>query len=725
MKPNDKLYVVLTGRPVNLKHEWHPWVLSNPYGKPPVTMMWWKKKEESKTCVYQKGALTNAADRELDLYGWDSTAAQQKLVQQDAARRFRNYLVKKLSIKSSNLVIIDGGIAHDSPLVDEFHARDFFFDRPDLIEDQRDIIDTLCNEYGWLMRFRYKPALDYCGEWRKAAEKEEEAAGSRVLAPFEYFLLMESYNWLTTDTETHEVAQEEQETEEDDLEPHEAEEDDQETLEEDPEAPEDNEEPVPQPQDDTSSIQSLKSYAKVWGLKPNSDLVHVIAADIAGVEVGEVDAESIHTVKTELIGKITKAQFQEYIASSCPEPFKKTVADMPDASFSAATPIYRYIGVCSGLEKALKNSETIEEEVSAAITKSHTVTNTDLVDISELRDAIRAADKTVVVLGGPATGVSKLIEGEDEAFTKKISEIHGMWGAYLVGKVAHSDFGTTFFPNQFNVYADLPAAQRMTKQLRSSAEWFLAPTETCKDKAFHLWNAAKQWGASDFAKHQADSPYMYDLGVLWTAIKPTDPWVPFDFVPAITAHPELRHIFKWYDVLVRSGEPKNEGEQHRYELCPVQFDSRRTTDGKCWAPQYCPCDERKVYADDFEPFTAHALGANLPFEKVTLKGEDEEVEELNVADMPVATEAIPKAAQECSFALLMFALNENGPAPEFDLADDKFTACQKPVPSTPEPETSTPEPEASTSESEEPQKRKKKNTKKNRRRQRRLRQQQP
>eukprot|EP00743_Colponemidia_sp_Colp-15_P000153 GILK01000176.1.p1 GENE.GILK01000176.1~~GILK01000176.1.p1 ORF type:complete len:806 (-),score=166.15 GILK01000176.1:158-2530(-) len=724
LQPDDTLYVVLTGRPVNLKHEWQPFIVDNQFAPPksaPIAAMWWKKKEEAKgpgsKLVYGKAVTTNASDREKDIYDWDSeeAKAQQRLVQKDAVRRFRNYLVHKLHIAEDRLVIIDGEIAHDSPLVDEFHARDFFFDRPDLLHDQKGAIHTLCNTYGWLMRFRYRSMPDvptYCQQWNnkkqdaladdnEEAEATAEAAGSRVLAPFEYFLLLESYNWLqsnaeavqateeervrqerekaakpTTEEEEEEIVQEEEEEEvvqeeEEVQEKRTQEEEDQE------ERAEEEEEEVPAAQHalptiSEGSITSLESYATVWGLGPHSDLAKTVTAKLLKLKMDE-------SVNAEEIAKITKTRFQELIESSCPESFKAAIAaiDTAKTPFNPAMFVYRYIGVCTGLEKALSYGGRIEKQVSDAIKKSHTDGNTALADMSVLREAIGKASKTVVVLGGPASGVSKLLNSKNRKLAKKISEIHGMWGAYLVGKQGMAEFGTTSFPNQFNVYADLPAAQRMTRRLvnlAKPAQWFLAPTETCKDSAFHLWNAKQKWDASKFQQHSAEVPYMYQLGELWTAIKPTDPWVPFDFIPAVTANPELRNIYKWYDVTVRSSESSKECEQHMYELCPKRKDLRKNPEGKCWAPQYCPCEERAVFKTDFPTFKAQALGANLPFSKVTVMNKKGVKKELDVEHM--SKEAIPKAAQECSFALLMFALNEQAPAPAFNLHNPLFAKCR-------------------------------------------------
>jgi hypothetical protein len=143
-----------------------------------------------------------------------------------------------------------------------------------------------------------------------------------------------------------------------------------------------------------------------------------------------------------------------------------------------------------------------------------------------------------VVVGGPFTGLHQALLLGGPALKSKITSCHAMMGAWDIGKPNC----VNLFKNQFNVGADLQAAEQMLVTPKeevgkatsppSGFPMYLIPTETCKCPSLALTpDKLRQYIPQNLLWGQD----VLNLYSLWYDVSGKRPVFIFDFAPVISA----------------------------------------------------------------------------------------------------------------------------------------------------------------------------------------------
>ena len=143
-----------------------------------------------------------------------------------------------------------------------------------------------------------------------------------------------------------------------------------------------------------------------------------------------------------------------------------------------------------------------------------------------------------LILGGPATGVMKLIKDATygTTFLRQIHSLHGMFGAWDNAKPGSFNL----FPNQFNIAADIEAAQDLLIRQKLDFPMFLVPTETCKDKRLSVTPEKLR---DVFKDVKMDSDMIVNMYQLWFDIQGRRPFFIFDMAPVLSASAKHSNIY--------------------------------------------------------------------------------------------------------------------------------------------------------------------------------------
>jgi hypothetical protein len=154
-----------------------------------------------------------------------------------------------------------------------------------------------------------------------------------------------------------------------------------------------------------------------------------------------------------------------------------------------------------------------------------------------------------VVVGGPFTGLHQALLLGGPALKSKITTCHAMMAAWDIGKPNC----VNLFKNQFNVGADLHAAEQMLvhpkgqhdmTQPPSGFPMYLIPTETCKCPSLALTPDKLRKYIPENLPWGQDVLNLYSL---WYDVSGKRPFFIFDFAPVISAcvQGEASDIFKY------------------------------------------------------------------------------------------------------------------------------------------------------------------------------------
>ena len=137
-----------------------------------------------------------------------------------------------------------------------------------------------------------------------------------------------------------------------------------------------------------------------------------------------------------------------------------------------------------------------------------------------------------------ATGVMKLIKDATygTTFLRQIHSLHGMFGAWDNAKPGSFNL----FPNQFNIAADIEAAQDLLIRQKLDFPMFLVPTETCKDKRLSVTPDKLR---DVFKDVKMDSDMIVKMYQLWFDIQGRRPFFIFDMAPVLSASAKHSNIY--------------------------------------------------------------------------------------------------------------------------------------------------------------------------------------
>ena len=147
-----------------------------------------------------------------------------------------------------------------------------------------------------------------------------------------------------------------------------------------------------------------------------------------------------------------------------------------------------------------------------------------------------------LILGGPATGIMKLIKDAQygTTFLNQIHSLHGMYGAWDNAKPGSFNL----FPNQFNIAADIEAAQDLLIRQKLDFPMYFVPTETCKDKRLSVTPDKLREVLKDI--DGANKDVIVNMYQLWFDIQGRRPFFIFDMAPVLSASKNYAGI---YDML--------------------------------------------------------------------------------------------------------------------------------------------------------------------------------
>lgn len=160
--------------------------------------------------------------------------------------------------------------------------------------------------------------------------------------------------------------------------------------------------------------------------------------------------------------------------------------------------------------------------------------NYEMVPLSQLRVTLKQTQHTElsVFLGGPATAVVRLFEGDqNNSLRTKVVELFAMFGALMPEK-------STLLGNQFNAACDMEsAAQLFMEKMFPNVPMYIIPTETAKLPELIV-------SAGELESRGAHS-YAVSLIKLWESTHNDCPQPIFDVLPVMAAVPEFKKAFIW------------------------------------------------------------------------------------------------------------------------------------------------------------------------------------
>jgi inosine-uridine nucleoside N-ribohydrolase len=179
-------------------------------------------------------------------------------------------------------------------------------------------------------------------------------------------------------------------------------------------------------------------------------------------------------------------------------------------------------------------------QVSYLLNKILRKPKTPFPQIDQFIKNVADARNLCVVVGGPFTSLHQALKMGGAALKSKITSCHAMMGAWDIGKPT----SVNLFKNQFNVGADLHAAQAMLVTPSEDAlqtmetiapggfPMFLIPTETCKAETLALTPEKLRQYVPDNLLWGQDVLNLYSL---WYDVSGKRPFFIFDFAPVISA----------------------------------------------------------------------------------------------------------------------------------------------------------------------------------------------
>ncbi len=160
--------------------------------------------------------------------------------------------------------------------------------------------------------------------------------------------------------------------------------------------------------------------------------------------------------------------------------------------------------------------------------------NYKLAPMSRLRVILKslAHDEISLFLGGPATALVQLFEGEQNTSLRgKVVELFAMFGALSPEK-------STLLGNQFNAACDMEAAAKLfVEEMLPNVPMYIIPTETAKLPELIA-------SAQELKKRGAHS-YIVSLVRLWESTHGGSPQPVFDVLPVMASLPQFKGAFKW------------------------------------------------------------------------------------------------------------------------------------------------------------------------------------
>ena len=154
--------------------------------------------------------------------------------------------------------------------------------------------------------------------------------------------------------------------------------------------------------------------------------------------------------------------------------------------------------------------------------------------------------KVTVFLGGPATALVKLFEGQSD-LSNKVTSFYAMFGSLSPGKA-------TLLANQFNAACDLQASRKVfVDHMFRQATAQLVTTETAKLPIFVL--------SAQEMEERGVNGHTVKLQRLWESTHRNRPQPMFDVLPVMAALPAHKDCFTWHrmrPVLVKSCEDGQE-----------------------------------------------------------------------------------------------------------------------------------------------------------------------
>lgn len=140
--------------------------------------------------------------------------------------------------------------------------------------------------------------------------------------------------------------------------------------------------------------------------------------------------------------------------------------------------------------------------------------------------------EVILFIGGPATAVVELFEGERSASIRsKVVGLYAMFGSLEPGK-------RTLLPNQFNVACDIEAAcDLFVGNLFPQAEKYLITTETAKDPELVV--------SAQELHERGVSSYFVKLQELWESTHQGKPQPMFDVFAVMVYLEKFRECFRW------------------------------------------------------------------------------------------------------------------------------------------------------------------------------------
>lgn len=214
----------------------------------------------------------------------------------------------------------------------------------------------------------------------------------------------------------------------------------------------------------------------------------------------------------------------------------------PQGSIISSSEYYKLVKQFDDIEDA---KERANETLKLLRRKRH---DTQFLPLTALLDCV-GSRKLKLVVGGPTTAVRTLLslDGAGQKIASQIIALHGMYGAWDNAKPGSFNL----FPNQFNVAADIEAAQDLLIHRRFGFPMYFVPTETCKDKRLSVTpEMLKATLRTTKADLDGDGSIvkMYEL---WFNIQGRRPFFIFDMAPVLSASEKYESIYKMVPIRAR------------------------------------------------------------------------------------------------------------------------------------------------------------------------------